>query len=372
MSDQWPLVSGQDSGSGGSVSDRVEFLVLFLLLLPFYGWFLRTPGVLRVFGYVYLAAISGYLIWFSPHRRLDPEGRRSLLEAPAMVAWAMIWIWVVLPAGDLGRLIGTISLVLTSMYILFVAGPLNGDTLAERGLGSPLEFWRQLRSGERCGAARVVLLGVNLLLVGACLLAPEVMGELVKTLARRSFGIRLSELPSPGMLLLILLPIGNLLVAFLRYDNLREAGTIIGCYIAAAAAFVAVAGYLYIYVYNGGWVEFTPRRAVSGMGAYVLWGTLQELLFLSYFNTRIRKGFSSPWPAALLTAIVFSIFHINAYTLMFVCFLIGIVWAFIFQAAPNVILLGFTHGISGGFGSAFLVKGMTIFRIKASVGPFNL
>ena len=364
------VTSGQRPAK--TFSDRLEFLVLFLLLLPFYGWLLPTPGWPRVFGYFYLAAIGAYLIWFSPHRRLDPAGRRSLLEVPAMVAWSMFWVWVVLPAGPAGKTLGTVVLVLSAIYVLFFAGPRQGDTLAERGLGSPAAFWRYLQGGEHRGAARAAFLGFNLLLVAACLFAPETTGELVRTLARRSFGIRLHETPGPALLLAVLLPLGNLLAVFLRYDNLREAGKVIGCYLLVAAVAVVVFGYLYIYLYNGGWVVFTPRRAVTGIGAYALWGILQELLFLSYFNTRIRKGFDSPWPAALLTAIVFSIFHINAYTLMFICFLIGIVWAMIFQAAPNVIILGIAHGISGGFRSAFLVKGMELFRIKGSVGPFNL
>lgn len=56
---------------------------------------------------------------------------------------------------------------------------------------------------------------------------------------------------------------------------------------------------------------------------------------------------------------------------MFLCFLVMNVWALIFQVAPNLFALGFSHGISGGFGGLFRVTGTTIIRIQGSVGPFN-
>jgi len=112
-------------------------------------------------------------------------------------------------------------------------------------------------------------------------------------------------------------------------------------------------------------------RGLRGMGAYVIWGTLQEVLFLSYFNTRIRKSFSSPLTAAVVTAMVFALFHLRAYTLMAICFGIGIVWGLLFQAAPNLFLMGLAHGVSGGFGTMFQVVGMKLVKINARVGPFN-
>jgi hypothetical protein len=372
---------GANGGGGGrsSCDGRItkahvlEAGVVFLLLLPFYMGFLRTDGYLHRFGFFYLTLISAYIIFLSPHRSSDPADRRSLHEVPMVTGLALFFEWGILPLGATGKLLGWSLLGLTAIYILFISARRHGDSWEDWGMGDPGKFIRYLWAGEHRHQIWAGILAANLVLFAACFLAQDLVFGILRGVLRRSFGIRLNP-PFPVLFLgLIGLVLVNLfLVVVIRYDNLRRAGRIVGLYLLGLSALIAGAGYVYIYLVNGGYVTLDPQRGLIGMGAYVFWGTLQELLFLSYFNTRIRRGFTNPLLSALLTAIIFSIFHLTAYTLMFLCFLVGIIWALIFQAAPNLFLLGVSHGLSGGFASAFKVHGMTLIKIKGSVGPFNM
>jgi hypothetical protein len=356
---------------GSSRAQRVEFGVLFALMVPFFGWMVRHEGPLQGAGFALTAAVIIYIIWFSPHRKMEPAARRSLLEVPIMLAWSMTVIWVILPWGALGKVVGNTLIGATVCYVLFVARWIQGDSWEDWGLGSPADFCRYVWSGEHRHAARLAFFTINLALVAACWFADGAIADILRRAARRAFGFRRTlELPFPLLVAAAAIPL-NLLIVFCRYDNLRAAGRLLGWYFLIGSTGMALTAYLYIYQFHDGWVEVRLTNGLVGMASYAIWGTLQELLFLGYFNTRIRKGLSSPLLSALLTAIVFGLFHLTAYTLMAICFLVMIVWALIFQAAPNVILMGIVHGISGGFGSAFSIQGMPPIRIKASVGPFN-
>jgi len=367
-----PFLEVIDCVNGTARTSRLfEAAALFLLLVPFYGYFLRTPGTIRGIGWFYIAGLLAYMFFLSPHRKADAAARSSLNEAAFMLCWCMFLLWEILPAGTLGMAAGAPLLVMTLFYIFFLSRLRHHDSFADWGIGSPREVFRYLKCGDRRKEALVMIATANILLVAGCLLVPEYFQELLRGLADKSLGADMA-LRIPGWAtLVLLLAFLNAVIFFTRYDNLGRACRVIGVYLALAWLVAGIAGYVYIYVMHGGWVELNLSGGLSEIGTYAIWGTVQELLFLSYFNTRIRKGVESPLLAALITAVIFSLFHIAAYTLMFVCFLVGIVWALIFQYAPNLFVLGFSHGISAGFFSTFHVKGFVISRIKASVGPFN-
>ncbi|RCK81393.1 MAG: hypothetical protein OZSIB_2262 [Candidatus Ozemobacter sibiricus] len=348
-----------------------EFWTLFIVLLPFYLWLLPREGPPQMVGFGLVAAVIGYIVWRSPHRRPEPAARRSLLEAVAMLAWSMAVIWGILPWGPVGKVVGNVLIGLTVAYILFFARRLRGDSWEAWGLGSPWAFLAHLRHGEGRHRTWLALALANLALLTLCGWAGEVVQEIVRKAIRKAIGFRGElHLSFPARVLLVVPPM-NFFFACFRYDNARQAARLLSWYFLGGLVLVVAGGYLYIYRLHGGWVELRPLQGLTGVGGYALWGTLQELLFLSYFNTRIRQGLTSPYLSALLTAVVFSLYHLTAYTLMAICFFVMIVWALIFQAAPNLFLLGIVHGISGGFGTALSIEGMPPIKIKASVGPFN-
>ncbi|HNV68404.1 MAG TPA: hypothetical protein PKO06_01815 [Candidatus Ozemobacteraceae bacterium] len=349
-----------------------EFLLLFGIVLITLIWSIPQGGGAQVSGLLLLAAVLSYGLFFSPHVISQPAAHSSRTEAFTMVAWSMALVWGVMPLGPECKRIAQGLLWATAAYILFVSPWRHGDTLEDRGLGTLPGFFTYLKQGEYKWLARTVFMGGNLLLIVGCFAATNVLQDVVAGALRRMGGLRIPrELPAWAWLA-ISLGLYNFLICFLmRWDNLSRAGPMILTYLASGILFVVLFGYWYIYLKHSGWVELVPERGFKRISSYILWGTLQELLFLSYFNTRIRKGVSSPLLAAVLTATIFSVFHLRAYTLMIICYLIGIVWALMFQAAPNLMLMGLAHGIGGGFGSAFAVQGMTMFKINARVGPFH-
>ncbi len=356
---------------GQTISAWLEFLVLLFIGLGVLVWLVPVGGERQIAGFTVLACLLIYGIYLSPHASAQPVARASRVEAFWMTAWAMALIWGLLPLNAVGKQIAQILLGLTAVYILFVSPHRHGDSLEDRGLGSLSGFFTCLKQGEHRWLARVTLVLGNLLLILCFYYSVGLLQDIVAGALRRMGGLRISR-ELPGWVWLSLsLGLYNLLIGFLmRWDNIGRAGRLIAGYLLVGMLFVVVAGYWYIYVKHGGWVEFVPERGFKRISSYILWGTLQELLFLSYFNTRLRKGLSSPLLASVLTATIFAVFHLRAYTLMTICYLIGVVWALMFQAAPNLMLMGIAHGIGGGFGSAFAVKGMEMFKINARVGPF--
>lgn len=358
------------SGQPSNFLKWLESFILFLLLLPFYLFLLPKPGSLQIVGFVYVACICGYIIFLSPNRGKTKAQRRSLLEVPVIVAWILFWLWGVLPRGRTGMILGGGMLGLSLLYIMFLSAPLNRDKASDWGLGSPAQFVRILARNKK---ALLAVIGANLAMILISVLARELTDEIIRKVLRQSLSIRLNkDLSQMAASIISLIVLNLILFCIVRHDNIGRAAKIVGGYLFCLLLVIAIAGYYFIYHVHGGTVEFTPVNGLKSMGTYVIWGIVQELLFLSYFNTRIRKGLDSPFLSSLLTAVVFSLFHLTAYTLMFMCFLIMIVWAYIFQAAPNVFCLGFAHGVSGGFGSAFKVKGLNLPEVKATVGPFNL
>jgi len=365
----------------------VEGGVVLGLLLPFYFFFLPREGWLQWMGFAYLACIVLYIVFLSPHLDLSRQARRSLLEVPIIVVWILFWLWAVLPRENpkiefgestlsVCMVIGGIALGAALIHIIFISARLHGDSADDWGLGSPVRFIREMRKGPGARTKKIGVFLANVGVVLVVLLARTQAEEIVRKVVGQSTPFRLKEGLSFWTVGLISIGVVNLfLFCIVRYRNFPRAAKIVGAYLAILVAFIVVAGYLAIYVHGKGSVDLRVANGMRSVGTYIIWGTLQGLLFLSYFNTRIRKGISSPLLSALLTAVVFSLFHLTAYELMTVCFFIGIVWAFIFQAEPNVFLLGLAHGVSGGFGSAFDVKlpgGKDVPKMKATVGPFNV
>lgn len=360
------------SGERLSRLQWIEFGLLFSLLVPFYLLWLPREGPVQIAGFVYLAVLCGYMIFLSPHRGRTRQQRRSLLEVPAIVAWILFWLWAVLPRGRVGLVLGGAMLAAALLYIIFLSGPLNKDRASDWGLGSPGELVRAMRNGRSGRRIVWAVLGANAVTLILSLAANRLAEEILRRVLRQSFSIKIEgDVSQAAVSVAAVLALNLLIFCIVRYDNIGRAARIVGTYLLCLLALITVAGYLFIVQVQGGSVELRAADGMKSVGTYIIWGIVQELLFLSYFNTRIRKGMDSPLLSSLLTAVVFSLFHLTCYALMFLCFLVGIVWALIFQAAPNVFCLGVAHGVSGGFGSAFNVKGIQLPKVPASVGPFN-
>jgi len=153
---------------------------------------------------------------------------------------------------------------------------------------------------------------------------------------------------------LLWFPILSLNVTFwliIRYDNFREAFPKFGLAAAIGVVFLLLLTGIMDAWFSPGerlWDRWDTNQYLRGLlGRYILWGTLQQLLFLSLLNVRFRRGISDPRVSALATGVCFGIIHAPVWSLALLTFLGGTVWAWCFQRTPHLFLAGFVHGALG-------------------------
>jgi hypothetical protein len=109
--------------------------------------------------------------------------------------------------------------------------------------------------------------------------------------------------------------------------------------------------------------------AIGGQwSGYVVWGWIQQFIFVSYFGVLFARAFDITrsrgklFLACFCSALLFSLIHIPNVWLMFFTFIGGLVGIIYFLQCRNLFALGFVHG----FGGSLLNK---LTPINFSVGP---
>jgi len=89
-----------------------------------------------------------------------------------------------------------------------------------------------------------------------------------------------------------------------------------------------------------------PERPVVGQLALgFAWGFVQQYVLQSFINRRAQIVWQKGLRSVVLTALVFSFLHFPNPWLMLVTFIGGLVWAFIYQRAPNLFALAISHSL---------------------------
>jgi membrane protease YdiL (CAAX protease family) len=79
---------------------------------------------------------------------------------------------------------------------------------------------------------------------------------------------------------------------------------------------------------------------------YPLWGLAQQFMFQSFFHTRLLKLGVAPW-SIFICALIFTFVHLNSEKLLIFAFIGGLFFSYSFYRCPNILPLGFVHGILG-------------------------
>lgn len=123
----------------------------------------------------------------------------------------------------------------------------------------------------------------------------------------------------------------------------------------------------------GVWHRIVPATFAVRLSGYLVWGSVQALIFFGFVHTRCRKAI--PLPAGpmgpyqhqamvgMATALVFAGVHFPNWPLMGFALAAGLVWSWLFYWRPNVWLLGFCHALLGTLLHQFI-------RIPMRIGPF--
>ena len=114
----------------------------------------------------------------------------------------------------------------------------------------------------------------------------------------------------------------------------------------------------FLFGYEILWLDFIAQFIY-----YIFWGFIQQILFLSFINTRLRKILphktrNERIVLSLINGIIFSSYHLLNYPLCIFTFLSGTLWSYSFVKEQNMLTVSISHGLGGTLSSIFIFNGV--------------
>lgn len=128
-----------------------------------------------------------------------------------------------------------------------------------------------------------------------------------------------------------------------RFDNFGKAVRLLALPMVFATAILIGSGY-----YNRSIDFFRWRGGGAILGVPLLgiaWGLLQQYALQGFINRRAQIVWGPGVVSILVVAVLFAAFHLPNPVLMAATFAGGLVWATIYQRAPNLFALAISHGL---------------------------
>lgn len=128
-----------------------------------------------------------------------------------------------------------------------------------------------------------------------------------------------------------------------RLDNFVAAARLLALPMAVGCALLIVIGY------RNGSLDFGRWRggqSVLGIPAFgILWGLVQQYALQGFINRRAQILWGRGLRSIFLVALLFGAFHLPNPLLTVTTFAGGMLWATVYQRAPNLLALALSHGV---------------------------
>ncbi len=133
----------------------------------------------------------------------------------------------------------------------------------------------------------------------------------------RELGLRLDNFVAAGRLLLLPMVVGSMVLIAIGYSN----------------------GSLNFFRWKG-------SQSILGIPALgIFWGLTQQYVLQAFINRRAQIMWGSGVRSILFVAAMFAALHLPNPGLALATFAGGLVWAAVYQRAPNLLALALSHGI---------------------------
>jgi membrane protease YdiL (CAAX protease family) len=128
-----------------------------------------------------------------------------------------------------------------------------------------------------------------------------------------------------------------------RLDNFWHASRLLAPPLVVVTAILVALGW---YTSSLDFTRWKGGTSIFGVAALsLLWGPLQQYALQGFINRRAQAVWGRGWTSVLVVAVVFATLHLPNPWLTFATFAGGLLWAYVYQRAPNLIALGLSHGL---------------------------
>lgn len=128
-----------------------------------------------------------------------------------------------------------------------------------------------------------------------------------------------------------------------RLDNFWEAARLLLPPMLAVSALLVGFGWYAGTLDPGRWEGGQSIMGVPGLS--LVWGPLQQYALQGFINRRAQVALGRGSLSVLLVGLLFAVFHLPNLWLTFATFAGGLLWAYVYQRAPNILAVGLSHSL---------------------------